>query len=135
MQVNTSVAGQVEISQQKRSERDFNLCSLTDEQRQIAAIDTEVCFWLWLKQAGKVLHTDIVRVLSRMDKPLAAQYRDRLNHWRDDFRPSPESAKLIADISESTWGRLLGSFKKQQPGLGVKPGEDYEKCRFTSNST
>jgi hypothetical protein len=113
MQVNTSVAGRVEISAHKRSERDFNLCHLSEEQRQIAAIDTEVCFWLWLKQAGKVLHTDIVRVLSRMDKPLAAQYRDRLNYWRDDFRSSPAAAKRFADISESTWGRLLGSFKKQ----------------------
>lgn len=91
----------------------YNLCQLTEEQRQIAAIDTEVCFWLWLRQAGKVLHTDMVRVLSRMDKPLAALYRDRLNYWRDDFRPTPAAAQRFSDIGVSTWARLLGSFKKQ----------------------
>ena len=113
MQVNTSMAGQVEISQQSRSERDFNLCHRTDEQRQIVAIDTEVCFWLWLKQAGKVLHTDIVAVLRQMDKPTADIYRDRLNHWRDEFRPSVKTVARFAAIKDHTWARCVAQFKKQ----------------------
>lgn len=113
MQGNALAQRQSETTPQNRSERVFNLCRLSDEQRQIAAIDTEVCYWLWLRQAGKVMHTEITAVLRTMDKPTADLYRERLNHWRDEFRPSVKSVERFAAISTSTWGRLLASFKKQ----------------------
>lgn len=120
---NTQAQGEGKTMAQNRSERVFNLCQLTDEQRQIAALDTEVCFWLWLRQAGKVLHTDIVTVLRQMDKPTADLYRERLNHWRDEFRPSVKSVERFAAINTATWGRLLGSFKKQTARFGQQPSE------------
>ena len=110
---NTPAAGNHKATPQNRSERDFNLCHRTDEQRQIIAIDTEICFWLWLRQAGKVLHTDIVNVLRKMDKPLAALYRERLNHWRDEFRPSVQNVARFAAIDEKTWAKCIAQFKQQ----------------------
>ncbi|MBV2128181.1 hypothetical protein [Arsukibacterium indicum] len=96
----------------------YNLCQLTDEQRQLAAIDTEVCYWLWLALAGRVLRTDIEKALRAMDEAKSKLYRDRLNHWRGSFKPTPANAKRFADISESTWGRLINSFKKQTARFG-----------------
>lgn len=100
------------------SERDFNLCNLSDEQRKVAAIDTEVCFWLWLLQAGKITHADIVRVLSRMDSETADVYRGRLNHWRDSFKPSIKTVERFSKVSQRAWQQCLASFKQQTARFG-----------------
>lgn len=96
----------------------YNLCQLPEEQRQLAAIDTEVCYWLWLRLAGRVIHADIVKILRSMDDQKAQLYRDRLNHWRESFKPTPANAKRFAEISESTWGRLINNFKKTTARFG-----------------
>jgi hypothetical protein len=93
----------------------YNLCLLTDEQRQVAAIDTEVCFWLFIKRHGRITHADIVQVLKQMTPDLRAIYRDRLNHWQPEFH---SIASVRNDISDSTWGRIVGSFKKQTARFG-----------------
>ena len=105
---NTLAQGEGKTTAQNRSERVFNLCQLTDEQRQIAAIDTEVCFWLMLFRNGRVTQAQINQALGRLELEQQALYRERLNHWRPHFK----SNKSLHDYSEQQWGKLLALFNK-----------------------
>jgi hypothetical protein len=100
----------------KRSKCDtarfVNLANLPESERQVIAIDNQVCFWLMLFRNGRITQVQINQALARLETEQQALYRDRLNHWRPQFK----SQKSIKEYSEKQWDKLLALFNKTTIG-------------------
>lgn len=106
----------VPVREVKRSECDTgvfrNLANLPDSERQLIAIDNQVCFWLMLFRNGRITQAQINQALARLEPDQRELYRERLNHWRPQFK----SQKSIKEFSEQQWGKLLALFNKTTIG-------------------
>lgn len=89
-----------------------NLADLPDSERQVIAIDNQVCFWLMLFRNGRITQAQINQALARLEPEQRELYRDRLNHWRAQFK----SQKSIKEYSEKQWDKLLALFNKTTIG-------------------
>lgn len=89
-----------------------NLANLPESERQLIAIDNQVCFWLMLFRNGRITQAQINQALARLDPEQQALYRERLNHWRPQFK----SQKSIKEYSEKQWDKLLSLFNKTTIG-------------------
>lgn len=89
--------------------KDFNLCRSTELDHQVAAIDTQACFWLMLYRNGKVTQLDIQRVLAQMEPKRAEIYRERLNELKPRFKAIKS---LKPHYTEQQWGKLRQMFDK-----------------------
>ena len=100
----------------KRSECDTarfeNLANLPESERQVIAINNQVCFWLMLFRNGRITQAQINQALARLEPDQRELYRERLNHWRAQFK----SQKSIKEYSEKQWDKLLALFNKTTIG-------------------
>ena len=85
-----------------------NLANLPDSERQVIYIDVQVCLWLCLFRNGRITQAQINQALARLDADQRELYRERLNHWRSQFK----SQKSIKEYSEKQWDKLLALFNK-----------------------
>jgi hypothetical protein len=85
-----------------------NLADLSESDLRIMAIDNQVCFWLSLFRNGKLTQAQINQALARFDTETRELYRERLNHWRPEFK----GQKSIKDYSEKQWEKLIALFNK-----------------------
>jgi len=85
------------------TERFVNLANLPESERQVIAIDNQVCFWLMLFRNGRITQAQINQVLARLEPDQRELYRERLNHCRSQFK----SQKSIKEYSEKQWDKLL----------------------------
>lgn len=102
----------VTVQEVKRLECDtgrfVNLANLPDSERQLIAIDNQVCFWLMLFRNGRITQAQINQALARLDPEQREIYRERLNYWRPQFK----SQKSVRDYTEQQWAKLLSLFNK-----------------------
>lgn len=100
------------VQEVKRSKCDTgayrNLANLPDSERQLIAIDNQVCFWLMLFRNGRITQAQINQALARLEPEQRELYRERLNHWRAQFK----SQKSIKEYSEKQWDKLIALFNK-----------------------
>ena len=88
--------------------RFINLANLPESERQVIAIDNQVCFWLMLFRNGRITQAYINQALARIDPEQRELYRERLNYWRPQFK----GQKSIKDYSEKQWDKLIALFNK-----------------------
>lgn len=84
----------------------MNLAALPPEQRRIAGIDTECCFWLFLLANGRIALREVQGKLAGMDPADAELYRSRLKRWQPGFKNS-----VRPDIEDKTWQRMVAKFR------------------------
>jgi hypothetical protein len=88
--------------------RFVNLANLPESDRRIMAIDNKACFWLMLFRNGRITQAQINQALARLDTETRELYRERLNHWRSNFK----DARSIKNYSDQQWQKLLALFNK-----------------------
>lgn len=85
-----------------------NIARLPESERQLIEIDKQVCLWLMLFRNGRITQAQINQALARLNPDQRELYRERLNHWRAQFK----SQKSVRDYTEQQWAKLLGLFNK-----------------------
>lgn len=85
-----------------------NLANLPESERQVIAIDVQVCLWLCLFRNGRITQAHINQALARLEPDQREIYRERLNHCRPQFK----SQKSIKEYSEKQWENLIALFNK-----------------------
>lgn len=113
MQGNTLAQGKPKERATGSHRKDFNLCSMSEHDRQVAAIDAQACFWLMLYRNGQITQPDIQRALSRMETERRELFRERLNELRERFK-STKSIK--PHYTEKQWQKMRQLFDKTTTG-------------------